>query len=94
MMAAFNVTSLKNWGYTETTSIVDPMDPRFRAAPYSSAVAQPAAIQSKLATFDALNAYRDVAKVEAALKAFYQNNRRSEPTTFTTAVTAVATPKI
>ncbi|CAI4216034.1 unnamed protein product [Parascedosporium putredinis] len=36
MMAAFNVTALPNFGYNET-SYIDPMEPRWRAKPYTRA---------------------------------------------------------
>ncbi|KAK7953039.1 hypothetical protein PG988_013733 [Apiospora saccharicola] len=34
MMAAFNVTALRDLGYDETTDFSDPMDPRWRARPF------------------------------------------------------------
>ena len=34
MMAAFNVTQLKDFGYNETTDFSDPEDPRWVARPY------------------------------------------------------------
>ncbi|KAJ1336168.1 bilirubin oxidase [Microdochium nivale] len=37
MMAAFNVTQLANFGYSETTDFSDPMDARWRAKPYTKA---------------------------------------------------------
>lgn len=36
MMAAFNVTALTNWGYNETTTYLDPMEPRWRAKPFGA----------------------------------------------------------
>ena len=71
MMAAFNVTSLSDWGYTETTQFIDPMEQRFRAAPFNAAVDNEAAIQQKLSFFYNLDAYRHVHEVEAALTSYY-----------------------
>jgi bilirubin oxidase len=33
MMAAFNVTALKDLGYDEKTHFIDPMEPQYRAKP-------------------------------------------------------------
>lgn len=36
MMAAFNVTVLTDWGYNETTTYLDPMEPKWRAKPFGA----------------------------------------------------------
>jgi len=36
MMAAFNVTALTNWGYNDTTTFLDPMEPKFRAKAFGA----------------------------------------------------------
>lgn len=36
MMAAFNVTALTNWGYNDTTTFLDPMEPQFRAKAFGA----------------------------------------------------------
>lgn len=67
MMAAFNVTSLADFGYPETTRLIDPMDQRFRAKPITSGDFTESAIQAKLAQFDSLNVYDNIPQIEEAL---------------------------
>lgn len=67
MMAAFNVTSLPDFGYPETTKIIDPMDQRFRAKAINAADFSATAVQAKLAQFDSLDAYDNVPQIEEAL---------------------------
>ncbi|KAJ9639000.1 hypothetical protein H2201_005910 [Coniosporium apollinis] len=71
MMAAINVTALENFGYPETTRFIDPMEPRYLAAPVNAADFTSDAIQKKLAFFDGLNAYRDADKINAALVSYH-----------------------
>lgn len=72
MMGAFNVTVLENFGYSETTKFIDPMETRWRAKPYTgSNMAEIAS--TTLPFFSSLDAYASVAQVEAALDAFHSN---------------------
>ncbi|KAF2424899.1 hypothetical protein EJ08DRAFT_594833 [Tothia fuscella] len=68
MMAAFNVTSLSNWGYTDTTKFLDPMEDRWRAKPYPPV--EP--VMEKLRMFSQLDAYSSVKKVQLALDAYWK----------------------
>ncbi|KAF2869507.1 oxidase cueO precursor [Massariosphaeria phaeospora] len=83
MMAAFNVTSLADWGYDETTKITDPMDERFRAKDVSTDAFSAASISDRLAQFAMLDAYKDPDKVEAALESYWANGG-PKPTTLAT----------
>jgi hypothetical protein len=83
MMAAFNVTKLQNFGYTEETDFGDPMDPRWRAVPYlqSDFTARTGpftdlAITTKVQQLAEQQPYSELAQVEAALDAFYANNKK------------------
>lgn len=79
MMAAFNITSLKDFGYPDTTILTDPLDPRFRAKPYpgSSDVVQ---IQSEVLPFYAsLDAYEDPEKVIEKLDEYWQSKTATAP---------------
>ncbi|KAF1997631.1 hypothetical protein P154DRAFT_537014 [Amniculicola lignicola CBS 123094] len=71
MMAAFNVTSLSNWGYPETTSFIDPMETRWRAKPEVPADMTEPSIQAKLKQFSLLDAYKEPEKLEAALVSYW-----------------------
>lgn len=68
-MAAFNVTSLTDFGYPETTKFVDPMESRFRAKPYREFSA--AEIDDILESFSELSAYYEVEDVEDALDEYW-----------------------
>lgn len=79
MMAAFNITSLKDFGYPDTTILTDPLDPRFAAKPYpgSSDVAQ---IQAEVLPFySSLDAYEDPMKVIEKLDAYWQTKTGTAP---------------
>lgn len=68
-MGAFNVTSLSDFGYPETTKFVDPMDPRFRAKPYRPfSVAE---VGDALRSFSELSAYYDVENIKDALDEYW-----------------------
>jgi bilirubin oxidase len=79
MMAAFNVTALPDLGYDEKTSFIDPMEPRYRPKSFAdsdftgrSNDFSDAAIQAKVAFFNGLDAYSNVAAVESRLSAYWQ----------------------
>lgn len=71
-MAAFNVTSLSDFGYPETTKFVDPMDPRFRAKPYREFSA--AEVEDVLISFSELSAYYDVEEIKYALDEYWASH--------------------
>jgi len=70
MMAAFNVTSLPDFGYPETTKLVDPMDPRFRPQEYRGTTIRTLR-DEVLPNFAKLRAYGDVNKAEEALDEYH-----------------------
>ena len=85
MMAALNVTALQNFGYQEKTSFIDPMEARWRSKPINAADFEAQAIQSRLAEFSELDAYRNAREVEAALDD-YRKTRAAAPSTLVTSI--------
>jgi bilirubin oxidase len=86
MMAAFNVTKLANFGYNETTDFSDPMDPRFRAKPYTRANVinrtgpfSDAAITATVQNLANLQPYSELTKVEQALTDYWTKNGAGNP---------------
>ncbi|KAJ4288088.1 hypothetical protein N0V90_012105 [Kalmusia sp. IMI 367209] len=73
MMAAFNVSSLSDWGYPETTKFIDPMEERWRSKDYDDSAFTEQGIQNRLYEFHMLEAYDKVNDVEAALESYYAN---------------------
>ncbi|KAF2200190.1 hypothetical protein GQ43DRAFT_374394 [Delitschia confertaspora ATCC 74209] len=73
MMAAFNTTSLTNWGYPETTKFIDPMEDKYRSKDYSSSDSEEKNVQARLAWFYQLDAYKDVEKIEEALESYWKD---------------------
>jgi bilirubin oxidase len=73
MMAAFNVTSLKDFGYPETTQFIDPMEERWRSRAINANDDTRAAIMKRLYEFDLTNAYKEPEKVEQALVDYWKN---------------------
>ncbi|KAJ4345843.1 uncharacterized protein N0V89_011978 [Didymosphaeria variabile] len=73
MMAAFNVTSLADFGYPETTKFIDPMEERWRSRDYDDSAFTEQAIQDRLSQFYMLDAYDKVDDVEIALESYYAN---------------------
>lgn len=71
-MAAFNVTSLSDFGYPETTKFVDPMDPRFRAKPYQKF--STTKFEDVLISFSELSAYYDVEEIKDALDEYWASH--------------------
>ncbi|PVI08271.1 oxidase cueO precursor [Periconia macrospinosa] len=84
MMAAFNVTSLGDWGYPETTQFIDPMDQRFRSRPANPADFTQDAILARINELYVLDAYKDPDKVEAALESYWANGGKASSTTLAT----------
>ncbi|KAI1311397.1 Cupredoxin [Xylaria venustula] len=86
MMAAFNVTQLKNFGYNETTDYSDPQDPRWSAQPYILAdflagegIFTPEAVQAKVELLALQQPYSELDEVEAALDAFWEGKDIGDP---------------
>ncbi|KAF3001928.1 hypothetical protein E8E13_006759 [Curvularia kusanoi] len=73
MMAAFNVSSLSDWGYPETTKFLDPMDEKYRSKAENEEDKQKAKIEEKMYEFQKMEAYDDVGKLEKALEDYYAN---------------------
>ncbi|KAK3208450.1 hypothetical protein GRF29_77g784972 [Pseudopithomyces chartarum] len=73
MMAAFNVTSLADWGYPETTKFIDPMEERWRSRDYDASAFTEQGVQQRLYDFYMLDAYKNVNDVEKALESYYAN---------------------
>ncbi|KAF2013474.1 hypothetical protein BU24DRAFT_351291 [Aaosphaeria arxii CBS 175.79] len=71
MMVAFNISSLGDWGYSEKTSFIDPMDKAYRSKDVNDADFQESAIQDRLNDYYLLDAYKDPEKVEAALESYW-----------------------
>jgi FtsP/CotA-like multicopper oxidase with cupredoxin domain len=83
MMAAFNVTSLADWGYPETTRFIDPMEQRYRSKDITAADDSRDSIMKKCAEFEALEAYTDPEKMEESLVDYWANGPKA-PTTLAT----------
>lgn len=90
MMAAFNVTALTDLGYDEKTSFIDPMEARYRSKSFPdgdlsgrSGDFSDDAILAKMNWFVALEAYKNVGKVENALENYWKTKSAS---TLSTAV--------
>lgn len=72
MMAAFNVTALDNFGYSETTRFLDPADSRWAAKNYTST--DLSVVESvTLPAFSALKAYSDIDGLLTALDDYYSS---------------------
>ena len=95
MMAAFNVTSLSDWGYPETTKFIDPMEEKYRSKAESTGDFEKANIMDKMAKFELMEAYDNVDKLEEALESYRVNGAPAPKTTLSTVVlssTSSATP--
>ena len=92
-MASFNVTTLQDFGYNETTHFIDPMEPQYRARPISGDVTtrsgdfSDASITDKFNFFMGLDAYSKVAEVEKNLDKYWSTH-----TTLATKVKRTAAP--
>jgi bilirubin oxidase len=71
MMAAFNVTSLVDWGYPETTKFIDPMEQKYRSKDINDHDEETEHIYEKCAEFEALEAYVDPQKMEDSLAEYW-----------------------
>jgi hypothetical protein len=73
MMAAFNVTSLADFGYPETTKFIDPMEEKYRSKDINDHDNEKEHILEKCAEFEALEAYTEPEKLEQALVDYWAN---------------------
>jgi bilirubin oxidase len=99
MMAAFNVSSLGDWGYPETTHFIDPMEEKWRSRDENDHDFEEEHIYEKLYDFYMLDAYKDVDKVEDALVSYWNAGgpnsvpkTTATPSTLTTSTKPVTTP--
>lgn len=97
MMAAFNVSSLGDWGYPETTHFIDPMEEKYRAKDFKNedfdekdGDFEAEHVQKKLEDFYMMDAYSHVDTVEKAL-VDYWNNGGPKKTTLSTVVVSSTT---
>ena len=89
MMAAFNVSSLGDWGYPETTKFIDPMEEKYRSKAISSNDNQKSFIMDKISKFEAMEAYSNVEKLEKALEDYHLNG---PPKTTLSTIVKTSTP--
>jgi bilirubin oxidase len=94
MMGAFNVSVLQDFGYTEKTKFIDPMEPRWRSKPIVPEDFTDDAIQQKLALFSSLEAYEKVEEVESALAAYWATHKKSASTATQTPTSTSSTSTI
>ncbi|KAF1968972.1 oxidase cueO precursor [Bimuria novae-zelandiae CBS 107.79] len=92
MMAAFNVTSLADWGYPETTKFIDPMEQRWRSKDYDDSAFTEQGVQDRLFEFYKLDAYAHVNEVEAALESYYANGPPKTPLATSTSASTSSLP--
>ncbi|KAF2999037.1 hypothetical protein E8E13_008447 [Curvularia kusanoi] len=82
MLAMFNVTTLSDFGYPETTHFIDPMEQRYRAKPckpnefvstteWGNGEFSLQGVQDKMQWFVDLDAYKDMDKIELALEEYW-----------------------
>lgn len=82
MMAAFNVTSLSDWGYPETTKFLDPMEARWRSKDYDdSKFTQQYIMTELLPSFSGLDAYEGYEEIEKALDDYYKTLSKDDSKT-------------
>lgn len=89
MMAAFNVTSLADWGYPETTKFIDPMEEKYLSKDENDRDFEPEHIQERLYDFYMMDAYDDPEGLEKALESYWANG--PPKTTLATSTQAGAT---
>lgn len=95
MMAAFNVSSLGDWGYPETTHFIDPMEEKYRAKDFKNedydgrdGNFESEHIQQKLLDFYMMDAYSHVDAVEKALVEYWDNGGPKKTTLSTVVVSS------
>jgi hypothetical protein len=70
MMAAFDVQSLKDWGYDEKTKFVDPMEDKYRSKDEDDS--EHDKITDTLKKFMEMEAYNNVSELEKALEDYHR----------------------
>lgn len=87
MMAALNVTALKDLGYDEKTSFIDPMDTKYRAKSFAPSDLTDRkgdfdydAIEKKCKDFQDMDAYKKVNEVEEKLEEYWKTRQSSQST--------------
>lgn len=82
MLAMFNVTTLADFNYTETTHFIDPMEEQYRAKPckpgeflstttWGTGEFSEAGVKDKLQWFVEKDGYKDMDKIELALEEYW-----------------------
>ncbi|KAL6711901.1 hypothetical protein ACN47E_002944 [Coniothyrium glycines] len=90
MMAAFNVTSLADWGYPETTKFIDPMEKKYRSKDISAESDSHDALEEMCADMEALEAYEDPEKMEKSLEDYWLYGPKPQ-STFATSIRSAST---
>lgn len=94
MMSAFNVSSLPDWGYSETTKFIDPMEQRWRSKKIEDRVFEEEHIMKELLPgFSGLDAY-DADGAEKALDEYYKDDKKSSSAATSVAPSAQATSNV
>jgi bilirubin oxidase len=95
MMAALNVTALKDLGYDEKTSFIDPMEPKYRAKSFSKDDLENRggdfsddAINKKCKQFQDMDAYKHANEAEEKLEEYWKTATRKTQTTLQTSVSS------
>jgi bilirubin oxidase len=95
MMAAFNVSSLGDWGYPETTHFIDPMEDKYRAKSFKKEDYEQRGgdfgdnqVQKKLFDFYMMDAYSHADSVEEALVDYWANGGPKKTTLSTVVVSS------
>lgn len=94
MMAAFNVSSLSDFGYPETTKFIDPMEERWRSRNYDASKFTEQGVQDRLYEFYMLDAYDKVDDVEKALESYYANGPPKTTLATSTIKASTTTPSL
>ncbi|KAI4715643.1 oxidase cueO precursor [Aureobasidium sp. EXF-10727] len=81
MMAALNVTALKDLGYDEKTRFIDPMEPKYRAKSFKpedyanrDGDFEGGAIEKKCREFQNMDAYKSAPEVEQKLEDYWKTH--------------------
>jgi bilirubin oxidase len=88
MMAAFNVSSLSDWGYPETTRFIDPMEERYRSKDITAYSESHDGQEKMCADLEALEAYHDPEDMEKSLEDYWLNGPKPQSTLVTSTLPA------
>jgi bilirubin oxidase len=103
MLAMFNVTTLSDFGYPETTHFIDPMEQRYRATPskpnefkntleWGTGEFSLQGVTDKINWFVSLDAYKDIDKIELALEEYWGRTSLVHTASSTSKATPVSSP--